>query len=80
MKVSDCIYLIESAVDEFNVFVDIKQDFSLSKVYCIRLLFKHSVLLKNDIEFISYLNARFDILLSVDFNNNFYISIYVGEL
>lgn len=80
MKVSECISLIKSAVDKFNVFVDIKQDFSLSKVYCIRLLFNHSVLLKNDIEFISYLNTHLDILLSVDFSNNFYISIYDGEL
>lgn len=80
MKVSDCISLIQSAVDKFNVFVDIKQDFSLSKVYCIRLLFKNSVLYKNDIEFISYLNIRLDILLSVDFSHNFYIAIYEDQL
>lgn len=76
MKVSDCISLIESAVVKFGVKVDIEKDV----FFCTRVFFKGSVLSKNEIEFVSYLNYRLDLILSVDFNHKFYVHINHDEL
>lgn len=76
MKVNEIISLIESAVVRFGVKVDINKDV----FFCTRVVFKDSVLLKNDIEFVSYLNYRLDLILSVDFNHKFYVHINHDEL
>lgn len=76
MKVNECISLIESAVVRFGVKVDIEKDV----FFCTKVVFTGSVLSKNDIEFVSYLNNLLELILSVDFNHNFYVHINIDEL